>query len=845
MDENRPSIPLEEQFKIMADTVPVMIWVSGTDKLCYFFNAGWLSFTGRTLEQEYGDGWMTSVHPDDLQHCLKTYGSSFDARRDFKMEYRLKRHDGQYRWVLDHGVPRYEIDGSFAGYIGSCVDIDEMLTSERIQNKYITAETLHNEQRLNEELSATNEELAASNEELSATNEQLMETKSSLASLNNQLEEIVDFRTKELSASQQRLQSMVMTAPIGMTVFRGRELIIEIANQPILDIWKRTSEDAIGKNLMDVFPELIDQPFPKMLEEVFITGNAIALPEIEVDVSSSQGNLHYYVDFSYDPLFDTEGNVEAILATVIDITETVKARKELEVSELQQQVLNEELSAANEELAAANEELIASQDSLQQHMDTLAESEARFRSLISQAPVGICIIRAKDLMIQEVNDAYLELVGRQRHEMENLTIWQAIPEAASIYGPIMNDAIRSGKSFIAKEHELILIRNGMPEDVFVDFVYEPVTNSDGIVTTIMVLGIEITDKVIARRNIADVEERIRLAVEAAEIGTFDHDLLSNEMVTSERFDAIFGFDHQVSRAEFLSVVHPDDRESVTKAREQSYKTGKMLYDTRLIHHDNSVHWIRVYGKVYHDSTQRPVRVLGTVLDITEFKSLQQQKDDFISIASHELKTPITSLKASLQLLERFKKQPDAPLVPKLIEQSSKSMVKISELVEDLLNVSRMSEGQIQLNKNSFYISDLLENCCNHVRATGTHELLFKGNKKLRVFADEQRIDQVVVNFVNNAVKYAPDSKSIHILVKKQDNMVWIGVKDFGPGVPPGKLPHLFDRYYRADSSGFQISGLGLGLYISAEIIKRHDGQIGVESTLGEGSTFWFTLPLEG
>jgi PAS domain S-box-containing protein len=154
MDQPKePIIPVEEQFKIMADSAPVLIWISGTDKLCYFFNAGWLRFTGRTLEQEYGNGWVEGVHPDDLNHCLEIYISNFDARKEFKMEYRLKRHDGVYRWLVDSGVPRYAPNGDFAGFIGSCMDIDEMLESERGKQDTINKELLH-KQFLNEQLEA-------------------------------------------------------------------------------------------------------------------------------------------------------------------------------------------------------------------------------------------------------------------------------------------------------------------------------------------------------------------------------------------------------------------------------------------------------------------------------------------------------------------------------------------------------------------------------------------------------------------------------------------------------------------------------------------------------------------
>ncbi|MCI0606603.1 PAS domain S-box protein [bacterium] len=116
----------ETRFRTMADTSPVLLWMSGKDALCTFFNQRWLDFTGRTLEEEFGNGWAEGVHPEDFQHAMNHYMSSFVQRREFRMEYRLRRADGQYRWVLDNGIPRYEIDGSFAGFIGSCIDITEL-----------------------------------------------------------------------------------------------------------------------------------------------------------------------------------------------------------------------------------------------------------------------------------------------------------------------------------------------------------------------------------------------------------------------------------------------------------------------------------------------------------------------------------------------------------------------------------------------------------------------------------------------------------------------------------------------------------------------------------------------
>src|SRR5437588_10007873 len=113
------------RFSLMVEATPMMVWMSGPDKRCTYTNMRWLDFTGRPIEQQIGDGWSKGVHPDDLQRCLHTYFEAFDARQEFRMEYRLQRFDGEYRWILDSGVPRFGSDGTFAGYIGSCIDVTD------------------------------------------------------------------------------------------------------------------------------------------------------------------------------------------------------------------------------------------------------------------------------------------------------------------------------------------------------------------------------------------------------------------------------------------------------------------------------------------------------------------------------------------------------------------------------------------------------------------------------------------------------------------------------------------------------------------------------------------------
>jgi formate hydrogenlyase transcriptional activator len=132
----------EERFRLLADAAPLSVWMAGKDKLCTFFNQSWLAFTGRTMEEEMGEGWAAGVHPDDLDRCLETYSAEFDARSEFTLEYRLRRYDAEYRWIVDHGVPRFEPGGTFLGYIGSCIDVTDRKLSEQALAEQLKFETI-------------------------------------------------------------------------------------------------------------------------------------------------------------------------------------------------------------------------------------------------------------------------------------------------------------------------------------------------------------------------------------------------------------------------------------------------------------------------------------------------------------------------------------------------------------------------------------------------------------------------------------------------------------------------------------------------------------------------------
>ena len=226
----------------------------------------------------------------------------------------------------------------------------------------------------------------------------------------------------------------------------------------------------------------------------------------------------------------------------------------------------------------------------------------------------------------------------------------------------------------------------------------------------------------------------------------------------------------------------------------------------------------------------------------EIKTLNAKKDEFIGLASHELKTPLTSITAYLQVLARSQTdESDRNFVTKSINQVNK----LSALVSDLLDVSKIEAGKLQLAHESFDLRDLLNESIELIELSHReHRITLNTSiEHLIVQGDPQRIEQVLINLMTNAIKYAPSSFDIDISFECTENAVKIGVKDKGIGLQTDNLEQIFSRFYRVDGLSPHMSGLGIGLYISREIIERHNGKIWVESDYGHGSTFWFTLPV--
>jgi PAS domain S-box-containing protein len=748
-------------------------------------------------------------------------GSAIPAELLVQGKLQLYYFDYAYKAVKDEFGQVYAI-------IHTARDVTEKVNNlEELKAAREKEEILKREQALNEALAASNEELLAINEELNITQE-------SLRLLNQELEARVGERTAELSKSESRLRHLLSDAPVAIAVLAGRELVIESANKKVLEAWGKTGE-IIGKPIQMAIPELKGQEFISILDDVYTKSQPYHGSEVKAILRHDGILEEVYFNFVYQPIQDEYGQTNGIMVTANIVSEQVVARNHV-------QQLNEELIAINQELSESQDRLMVTNLDLQ-------ASELRLDKILSEIPVPVVVLMGADQVISTTNDALLKLWDRTKDEVMGKTMLDVFPElVGQPYPELWKKVFETGMSVVSQEL-VVTYKNqadGSDRTFYIDYYCQALDdlagNRIGIISTVL----NVTDKVRSRKQIEQAEAQLRFAIESSQLGTWHIDVATREFMPSVRLKQIFGFyeDEEMTFHTAIEQILDDYKATVLEAIEQAIVNGAsydMEYPIKGSRY-GSVRWVRATGKLYGEDANGQAIFSGTVQDITDRKLEEQRKDDFLSIASHELKTPITTLKGALQLLDRYKDNLSSGVVPRLIEQANGSVTKITNLIDDLLNTTRTNEGQLHLNMETFTISEMLEQCCHHVRIVGKHELILKGDVDLKIQADQTRIDQVVVNFVNNATKYAPDSRDIFLMIEDLGTVAKISVKDFGPGIPQEKIPHIFDRYYRADYGGAQYSGLGLGLYISAEIIRRHGGEIGVDSKLGEGSTFWFTLP---
>jgi len=316
---------------------------------------------------------------------------------------------------------------------------------------------------------------------------------------------------------------------------------------------------------------------------------------------------------------------------------------------------------------------------------------------------------------------------------------------------------------------------------------------------------------------------------------------------NKRFYQFFNT-RKFSTEKTLSKVCPLDRFKLLRRWISSIKAARTFnVEIRLENQSGAYEWHLIKADIYLEDNSAEARWIGSCTNIDNQVKSVQKRDEFINIASHELKTPITSLKAYHQILQRI---PLPAAAENFFTRANTSLNSLQFLVSSLLDVSQIDSGQLTLNLSSFSIKEVVEESVELLGASHpTHpiDIKFKPDYQYMVYADRQRIMQVIINLITNAIKYSPNANRVEVSLirSKNEKLVKLEVRDFGVGIPAGKVDQIFEKYYRVSDTmnNNKASGLGLGLYITQNIMKQHKSRIFVDSEVNKGSCFYFSLPV--
>lgn len=315
---------------------------------------------------------------------------------------------------------------------------------------------------------------------------------------------------------------------------------------------------------------------------------------------------------------------------------------------------------------------------------------------------------------------------------------------------------------------------------------------------------------------------------------------------NQRWYDYTGVDYEVShRSGWREVVHPDDLQNTLEKFTLSLQTGRIFdVENRYKQFDGTYRWHLNRAVPLKNDDDEILFWVGTATDIEEQKLEMERKDEFIGIASHELKTPLTSLKGYLQIMEMYKKEPLPAAIRQYISKAITALNKLQNLVNDLLDVSKIQAGRLDYQVDRFDMADMLKAAAENAQHIYP-EYHFESHidNGLQVEGNAERLEQVLMNMISNAVKYTKDNKNVIIKASAASDRVRVSVTDFGIGLSNEQKDKIFERFYRVEDTQFLTSGLGMGLYISSQIINNHHGSIGVNSELNNGATFYFELPL--
>ncbi|UOE52075.1 PAS domain S-box protein [Mucilaginibacter sp. SMC90] len=509
--------------------------------------------------------------------------------------------------------------------------------------------------------------------------------------------------------------------------------------------------------------------------------------------------------------------------------------RSLAESEEETQALNEELTAINEELAASNEEMLASNEELQRSRGEIQKKEHLFRSIAVNIPRSLILVMDKNHNLLTMEGELMQKLGYHAENYAGLHL-------AEITSPGRYTATKQYYDRMLKGEQIrIELKSTTGDDLQVDYV--PLTDDRGAVYAGLVIALDISEQKRAEERSA----KLAAIVESSDDAIISKSLDGTITSWNKSAERIFGYPASEMIGQSILKLHPQDRQDEESQIITRLKNGERIehFETKRLANDGRILDVSLTISPIRDNQGNIIGISKIARDISEQKQDELRKNDFIGMVSHELKTPLTSLMALIQVANLKLKTNTDSFLAGAMEKADIQARRMSSMINGFLNISRLESGKIAIDKELFDLDLLIKEVVEEYGLTvSSHIININICDHVQVNADREKIGSVISNLISNAVKYSPKRKEIEVKCAMVNGFAQISVKDEGMGVDAQDLPRIFDRYYRVESNHTRhISGFGIGLYLSAEIIRRHEGQIWAESESGVGSVFYFSLPL--
>ena len=500
--------------------------------------------------------------------------------------------------------------------------------------------------------------------------------------------------------------------------------------------------------------------------------------------------------------------------------------------------------------------------------------------------------------IQFYNDAYLQILGSDENSKHPKALGQSgegcWPEIWGVISPLLKQVLYTAKSVYLEDQLIPIYRQGRLDDIYWTFSYNVIRNTDGTTGGVLVVCSETTQKVKFQQDLTSVNKELAASNEKLVI-TNEKVINANQELTcivdelavvqqrlkgtikqleesEERFrvmaegtDVLIAVGDETGSATYFNkawtdntgknsddlikygwvdLMHPEDKERVLGIFGEAFaERNPWSWEFRLLNKEGQHRWLLARGIPRFRSDGSFAGYISSSVDITQIKQDEQRKTDFIGMVSHELKTPLTSLAANLQLLQVKAKKSEDGFEINAVNQAVKQTRKMTAMINSFLNVSRLESGEIHIRSEKFDLVELLKETQEEMTMLYTaHHFDFIPCETLIIFADYDKIGHVLNNILSNACKYSEKGSTVKLICTRHKDKIIVSVSDQGVGIKKEDIDRLFERYYRVENNG-TVSGFGIGLYLCVEIIKRHKGKIWVESDLGRGSTFHFSIPV--